>query len=506
MDERLIPPKDLDVTTGESHVPAGEGKNRVFGIETRGIDYIPDVERDSGPLKLFWAFLGPQFSLGTYIFGGAMVAAGLSWWACVAAIFVGVGIGSTAVSFLALIGPRTGTNSTVSSGAFFGVRGRYLGTCLAQFGDLGFNVFTLWPAALATMVAMHRLAGTSSGTLSLVIWMAVIGVVCCAISVLGNATLIVAYKWTAIVSVVALAIYVIMVAGHFRTSFPHAHYLFGTFWPTWLFALSVGIVNPISYGVVINDYARRIPGTTSPRGLYGALFTAVFGGNALAYLFGAFTVFCFTTYNTTFPTALSDVSPFWFLVPIVILAVVGNAIGGGINIYNASLDLHTVLWRISRFWNAMLVTVVSLVTTYLCVVVWNVTGFLSTFTDVISAALAPWLAIMIIGHFRNHGRYRVLDLHAYTTGERSAEDRGAYWYKDGFQIKTLIVWAVSTVVALLFSSSTDFVGVFSSHLDKIDLSFLSGFIVGGVLYLIFAPPVVGVAGSVAPAAQNAGSE
>jgi purine-cytosine permease-like protein len=493
MDDTTTPPADLDVTTGESHVPVGEGRNQFGVIETRGVDYIPDRERNAKPRSLFWAFLGPQFSLGTYIFGGAMVAAGLSWWACVAAIFVGVGIGSVAVSFLALIGPRTGTNSTVSSGAFFGIRGRYLGTFLAQFGDLGFNVFTLWPAALATMVAVHRLAGTSSGTLSLCIWMAVIGILCCAISVLGHATLVVAYKWSAIVSVVLLAIYVCLVGSHFRTSFPHATYLFGTFWPTWLFALSVGIVNPISYGVVINDYARRIPGTTPPRKLYGSLFSAVFGGNALAYLFGAFTVFCYKTYNTTFPTALADASPLWFLVPLVILAVVGNAIGGGINIYNASLDLHTVLWRISRFSNAILVTLVSFVVTYLCVVVWNVTGFLSTFTDVISAALAPWLAIMIIGHFRNHGRYRVLDLHAYTLRGAPAAQRGAYWYTGGFQIRAVAVWVVATVIALLFSSSTDFVGAFSAHLDKIDLSFLSGFITGGVLYLIFAPAPVGAA-------------
>jgi purine-cytosine permease-like protein len=492
MEDNMMPPADLDVTTGESHVPVGQGRNEVFEVETRGVDYIPESERNARPISLFWAFLGPQFSLGTYIFGGAMVAAGLSWWACVAAIFVGVGIGSVAVSFLALIGPRTGTNSTVSSGAFFGVRGRYLGTFLAQFGDLGFNVFTLWPAALATMVAVHRLAGTSSGTLSLCIWMAVIGILCCALSVLGHATLVLAYKWSAIVSVIMLAIYVGLTASHFRTSFPHATYLFGTFWPTWLFALSVGIVNPISYGVVINDYARRIPGRTPPKQLYWSLFTAVFGGNALAYLFGAFTVFCYKTYNTTFPSALADVSPFWFLVPLIILAVVGNAIGGGINIYNASLDLHTVLWKISRFNNAILVTLVSFGTTYLCVVVWNVTGFLSTFTDVISAALAPWLAIMIIGHFRNHGRYRVLDLHAYTTRERTTADRGVYWYTDGFEIKTLIIWAIATVIALLFSSSTDFVGVFSAHLDKIDLSFLTGFLSGGILYLIFPPPRAGV--------------
>jgi hypothetical protein len=120
--------EDLNATSGESHVPVGEGRDAVGRIETRGVDYIPHVERNSSPRTVFWAFEGPQFSLGTYIFGGAMVAAGLSWWACVAATILGVGIGSTAVSLVGMIGPRTGTNSTVSSGAFFGVRGRYLGS------------------------------------------------------------------------------------------------------------------------------------------------------------------------------------------------------------------------------------------------------------------------------------------------------------------------------------------------------------------------------------------
>jgi purine-cytosine permease-like protein len=477
---------DLHVVSGESHVPAGEGLDVVGRVETRGVDYIPDTERNSSPRTLFWAFEGPQFSLGTYIFGGAMVAAGLSWWACVSATLIGVGIGSFAVGLVCLIGPRTGTNSTVSSGAFFGIRGRYLGSFLAQFGNLGFNVFTLWPAALATMIAMHRLVGTGQGTLSLCIWMAVIGLICCLVSVLGHATLVAAYKWSAIVSVVVLAVYVVLVARDFKTSFPHAVYLYKTFWPTWLFALSVAIVNPISYGVVVNDYARRLPGTTPPVKVFGALFGAVFTGNVLAYLFGAFTVLCYKSYSASFPLAFSDLSPLWFLVPIVILAVVGNAIGGGINIYNSALDLHTVLWRFSRFSNALIVTAVSLVTTYLAVVVWNVTDFLSTFTDVISAILAPWLAIMIIGHFRAKGRYKVIDLHAYTT----PGNRGVYWYKDGFEFRALASWAVAAVVAVMFSSSTDLVGPISEHLDKIDLSFLSGFIVGGALYLVFAPRAV----------------
>jgi len=39
-------------------------------------------------------------------------------------------------------------------------------------------------------------------------------------------------------------------------------------------------------------------------------------------------------------------------------------------------------------------------------------------------------------------------------------------------------------VAVLFSSSAEMVGPVSRHLDSIDLSFLSGLIVGGATYLV----------------------
>jgi purine-cytosine permease-like protein len=488
MAEKDVIPQDLNATTGESHVAAGAGKDLIGQVETRGVDYIPDVERNSSPRVLFWAFEGPQFSLGTYIFGGAMVAAGLGWWPILWATLIGVTGGSAAVAFVCLIGPRTGTNTGVSSGAFFGVRGRYLGSGMAQVVGYGFNVFTLWPAALATMVAMHRLVGWPQNVPWLCIWMAIIGIICCGISVLGHASLVVAYKWTAIISVVVLAIFCIIVAPDFKTHFVHSTYLFHTFWPTWLFALSVAIVNPISYGVNVNDYARRISGTVPQERVWLALFSSVASGNILAYLFGAFTVLCFKNEAGPFPTALAEVAPFWFLVPLVILAVVGNAIGGGMAIYNMALDLHTVLWRLSRFSNAIIVTIISFLTTYLFIVVWNFTNFLSTFTDVISAALAPWLAILIIGHFRTHGRYKVLDLHTYATrNETKYEHRGVYWYRNGFEYRALVIWAICTVFAILCSSSTDLVGPISRHFDSIDLSFIAGFTSGAVLYLLFAP-------------------
>jgi Permease for cytosine/purines, uracil, thiamine, allantoin len=98
------------------------------------------LERKSRPANLCWTFFGAQFGYAVYVLRGLLIVFGLSWWSAVATILVGSAIGSLAVASVALIGPRTGTNSTVSSGAYLGVRGRYLGSLLAQFDNLGFNV------------------------------------------------------------------------------------------------------------------------------------------------------------------------------------------------------------------------------------------------------------------------------------------------------------------------------------------------------------------------------
>ena len=82
-------------------------------------------------------------------------------------------------------------------------------------------------------------------------------------------------------------------------------------------------------------------------------------------------------------------------------------------------------------------------------------------------------------HFELRGRYHVLDLHAYASGEH-----GVYWYWNGFGLRAIAVWVVSTAIGLLWSSTTLYEGPLASVTDGIDLSFISAFIIGGVLYYV----------------------
>ena len=62
------------------------------------------------------------------MFGAFAILFGLSFWQTLGAMAVGTAVGTLAVLPTSIIGPRTGTNMTVSSGAFFGIRGRFIGS------------------------------------------------------------------------------------------------------------------------------------------------------------------------------------------------------------------------------------------------------------------------------------------------------------------------------------------------------------------------------------------
>ena len=205
----------------------------------------------------------------------------------------------------------------------------------------------------------------------------------------------------------------------------------------------------------------------------------MFAGNALAYLVGAFVTLSFLNVNTPFVTGLVQLSPGWFLVPLVLLGFVGNLVGGGLDMYNATLDLHAIFFKLTRAANALIIIAVTFVVTYVAVVVYNAVTTVTSFATVLSAVLGPWIAILMVRHLELKGNYRVLDLHAYASGER-----GAYWFTGGFGLRAVGVWAVATTVGLLWSSTTLYEGPLAKVTDGVDLSFISAFVIGGVLYFI----------------------
>src|ERR1700675_4478428 len=128
-----LPPPDADVI--DDH----------FGtVEAAGVEYLPEEARDSSPRNLGAVFLGANLTWTNVVFGAFAILFGLSFWQTLTSMAVGTALGTLAVLPTSIIGPRTGTNMTVSSGAFFGIRGRFIGSGLALAIAHGFAAVTVW--------------------------------------------------------------------------------------------------------------------------------------------------------------------------------------------------------------------------------------------------------------------------------------------------------------------------------------------------------------------------
>jgi purine-cytosine permease-like protein len=239
---------------------------------------------------------------------------------------------------------------------------------------------------------------------------------------------------------------------------------------------------PVSYGPVANDYARYIPEHASPRSTFWSAFGGMFIGCWVAIVIGAFATSAFIHPDAggDFVSGLMASSPMWFVIFLIYAGIFGNVANGALALYNATLDLHAITWRLRRVSVAFIVGGVALAGTILGTVVWDGVATLEALLSIMIVTVAPWMLINAIGHWHCGGSYKALDLHAFTWAPGSG--KGAYWYTAGLEPRAFCAWIVAIAVGLLFISTTLITGPVVKHVGGVDFSFIASLIVGGVLY------------------------
>lgn len=466
------------------HHGVQHGVDEVGKVETRGIDYIPPAERHSNPRNLAWVMCAPEFAFGIMVFGSLPLAFGLGWWASFWAITLGIGVGSLIFGPMGLIGPKTGTNNCVSSGAYFGILGRFIGSAITLFVGLGFFAILVWTGGQAVIACLHRLAGTGTSNLALGLSMTCVCLLSFVLAVYGHASLVRALKWITVTSGLVIVIAVIALAGKFH-DVSGAHYVLGSFWPTWVLAFATSASVPISWGPFINDYGRYVPESASRASIFFYASGGMFVGCWISLIAGAFvTTTALAATSSSFVFGLYGVSPTWLIV-LMTLTVGGTANMGNaaMGVYNAGLDMHAVIWRVTRAQMTLVLSAVGLGVALIGVIVFNAIDSIEAFVTVMLVTLTPWMFINIVGHFLRGGDYDVYALQAFTN---SKEVRGSrYWYAGGFNPRAVAAWAIATGFGLLFVSTSIITGPLVSSVGGITLSFVASGVVGIVLYLGF---------------------
>jgi purine-cytosine permease-like protein len=461
---------------------AATGIDQVGAIETRGIDYIPPEERHSNARNLGWVMGAPEFAFGIMVFGSLPLAFGLGWWAAFAAITAGLLVGSVLFGPMAWIGPKTGTNNCVSSGAFFGITGRFIGSVITLFIGLGFFAILVWTGGQAVIACLHRIFGTSTGNLALALGITAVSLLSFVLAVYGHASLVRSLKFIAVSSGLAIVLAVIVMAPKFH-DVSGGHYLLGSFWPTWILSFTTSASVPISWGPFINDYGRYVPENASPKSLFGYSAGGMFIGCWISLIAGAFvTTAALASTSANFVFGFYASAPLWLTVVLTLTAGgtanIGNAAMG---IYNAGLDLHAIVWRVTRAQMTLILSVVGLSAALIGVIAFNAIDSIESFVTILLVTVTPWMVINVIGHLYRRGVYDPHDLQAFATrGAHSSR----YWFWHGINPRAVVAWAVGTVVGLTFSSTTVMTGPMVSHVNGIDLSFTSAGIIGGLLYYV----------------------
>jgi purine-cytosine permease-like protein len=468
-------------------IRAGDAKDDFGRIETRGIDMIPHIERKSKPHELFTVFFGPQFGYGNMLFGALPIAFGLGWWAAFVAITIGSVVGSLVYLAVTPISPKTGTNTQVSSGAAFGVRGRLIGSGITWFIALGFVVLLVYTAGEAVITTFNRWWGTPDGNGALSIAMALVIIVTVLSAVLGHRTLERSVRIITVLSIVVGIMIFAVFAGKFHAiAGGHGQYYLGTFWPTFFLSVTTVAALPISWGPFVGDYGRYIPANASSKvvGAYG--FAGIFLGCWAAMVAAAFASTAFpglpgSAFN--FVGSITAAAPVWFLLPmLLILGLASNIASAGMSLYNAALDIGSwpFFYRVRRWQITSGLSAVAFGLTYALVIASNFVTNLTSFVTIMIVTATPWMAITGVNYLMNHGKYATADLHAFAMPGA----HGRYWYSGGINVRAAVAWAVGVGFGLMFSSTTLFIGPLESSVDGVDLSWLMAALAGGLVYFV----------------------
>jgi len=437
-------------------------------IETRGVGTVPDSERTAKPSSLIQVYLGANLSLSVMVFGWLAILYGLGFWESVSAIVVGTLLGSLFVGRTALLGWKAATNNSVASGAYFGVRGRLVGSFVGLLITLQYIALTVWTGGEMVTSSVGRLAGFESSDILLGVGYALIAVLIVVFAIFGYRFIVRLNGWVTPVMAVLMALTVVALWPNFDPGYAGdpTLYALGSFWPTWLLAvLTTGLAGPVSYVTQTGDWSRYVSPTQSAKSVIANTFGAMVVGLTVPTVFGAFVA---TAAFDEFSFAAGYVagSPEWLVLPLLLVAVVGSLGQGSINLYSMGLDLDAILPRLSRVRSTVLVALIAISLVFIGRFVFDAEAAVTNSVLFLTSLATSWATISMVMYWRTNGQFSQKDLHVFN----SRTSGGAYWFTGGWNLNLVVAWLLGSVAGILGISSVDYVGPLAETFSGVDLS------------------------------------
>jgi purine-cytosine permease-like protein len=390
-----------------------EGPTQRVAVELNGINVIDESERKGTPRQLFWPWFGANVSVLGLAYGSFLFAFGISFWQAVIAGIVGIVVSFLLCGFVAIAGKRGSAPTLVLSRAAFGVNGNRVPAVLSWVLTVGWETVLVSLATLATSTVFTQL-GWNGGTATKVVALLVVAALVVGGGVLGFHLIMRMQTVITVVTGVLTVVYLVLVAKEMDWSAV-------TSAPSGSTAVFIGalifVMTGYGFGWVnaAADYSRYLPRQASTGGVVG--WTTFGGALAPVVLLIAGLLLAGSDEKLSAAIgadpigALGTILPTWFLVPFILVVVLGLIGGALLDIYSSGLSLLAAGLRVRRpvaasIDGALMVAGTIAVVFFADEFFFQFQGFLIT----LGVPIAAWCGIMLADIAQRRGDYAEPDL------------------------------------------------------------------------------------------------
>lgn len=424
------------VRTGLSSPSEDRPSRAPAGIEANGLNVIPEDERHGRPAQLFWPWFGANISVLGLSYGSFVLGFGISFVQATVVGVVGVVLSFLFCGFVAIAGKRGSAPTLVLSRAAFGVLGNRLPAFLSWILTVGWETVLTILATLATATVFSRLGWASGAPTKIIALVVVAGLVIVG-GVMGFRVIMRLQMIITVITGVLTVAFILLSTSHVDlgmiTAIPagSTQAVIGAF----VFVMTgfgLGWVN------AAGDYSRYLPRSASSAGVAGWTTFGASVAPVVLLVYGLLLAGSSDTLNTAVAAdpigALADLLPTWFLVPFVVVAVLGLVGAAAMDIYSSGLSLLAVGFRVPRFAAALIDGVLMVAgTVYVVFFATDFIGQFMGFLITLGVPVAAWCGVMLADIALRRGGYAELDLF---------EPGGRYGSVRGSAIGTLVVATV----------------------------------------------------------------
>jgi nucleobase:cation symporter-1, NCS1 family len=368
-----------------------------WSVERAGVHPIPDAERNGKPKALFWSWAAPGIHVTCVTLGLIIARQGLVWYYAALAATVGVVVSFLLVGVVGMAGQQTGLPTMVTSRAAFGFDGNKLPTLLSWMAHVGWETFNAVLAALAARTVVHRFAPGASDGIVMASALAVVILATVVAAVYGLHLILRAQKWLALAMLTLMIAFCLLNIGNVSLATTGS----GGWGRYTAVATLCATASGLSWVFCAGDYTRYLP---RHRGRYQAVGWAVLGGStpiAVLITFGTLLA-CGTPAmaRTAVIDPLAAVSqhmPTWFLLPFLLLTILGFISASTLDLYSSGLSLLALGVRMPRYIAVLIdAALVAIGGTYMAFAAPGYFASFQAFLIVTGVPMAAWTGIILV--------------------------------------------------------------------------------------------------------------